>query len=521
MASNEAHVPGKFCTKCGAPTGSGQFCGHCGAALTAESTPPVSRMSGQVPGFRSGKGWKKAVAVLGYIVIALFIIEGMASRNAVEAVLGLEGVLAVLILADSWGVRSRLPLFNSPNRLASATGWIVLLLIPLILLGVTSPKTQSAGTASEGGARPAAAATVPVPTSEVAVAATKSTTDPTAGRSWTMPDVSDNKAVVGFGVLDYSIVKVSGAERCNTPDITQASLAPDEDLIVLTLSYKSAIGKNTIVPEKDFYIDGDRKISAVPQSNLKIGDALIGTVDADKSIKGRLVFVAKRYERFDTLYYTPGKEIKKLDITDPNPPPPPTDEMVLGPLNSAWGRGDWTEAVRLLDMARRYGISGVDWKDKLYVAHFNAGEEPLKQGHAADAAAHFKAAQDIDPSRGEAAAAIIALTPTALPPKPPDYKLALLSAACTWDVGFVICDGAVKNVTSGSISNVEAVITLYDGNGTAQESDEALIAFNPVLAGQTSTWQTIVTSNPAPTKFRVHFKDQFGGSILTRDDRPK
>jgi len=102
-------------------------------------------------------------------------------------------------------------------------------------------------------------------------------------------------------------------------------------------------------------------------------------------------------------------------------------------------------------------------------------------------------------------------------------RLALISATCTLksDIGFTECEGFVENISGKTMENVEVVITWADDNGVAQSSDEALIDYNPILAGQQSPWSTIGTYNPALTRFRVQFKELIGGTIPYRDDRPQ
>lgn len=106
-------------------------------------------------------------------------------------------------------------------------------------------------------------------------------------------------------------------------------------------------------------------------------------------------------------------------------------------------------------------------------------------------------------------------------PIPPPYELALISGKCTSrsDIGFTECEGFVKNISGKTLENVTVVIEWSDANGTGQASDDALIDYNPILAGQESPWKTIGTYNPALTGFRVTFKELLGGTILTRDDR--
>ena len=50
-------------------------------------------------------------------------------------------------------------------------------------------------------------------------------------------------------------------------------------------------------------------------------------------------------------------------------------------------------------------------------------------------------------------------------------------------------------------------------------SDEALIAYNPVLPGQTAPFEVLTQANPMMKKFSVTFKEMFGGTIkVTRED---
>lgn len=111
--------------------------------------------------------------------------------------------------------------------------------------------------------------------------------------------------------------------------------------------------------------------------------------------------------------------------------------------------------------------------------------------------------------------------PTPTPRPTPTPMLALLSASCSSRYGFNTCEGAVKNLSDRRLSNVEVVILWSDANGVTQSSDEALIAYNPLLPGQESPWEVVGTTNPALNRYRVQFKELLGGTISTRDDRPR
>jgi len=139
---------------------------------------------GQVPGFRSGRWWKRILAVPGYAIIFLLIAGGLfggASHALVTNVLGLPGLvfylkwgpwvnawgppyiatdvflalvyilnarastfllgaesLAILLLAaNAWGVRSHIPLLNSGSKRIRVMGWLLLLFLCIVSLAVT------------------------------------------------------------------------------------------------------------------------------------------------------------------------------------------------------------------------------------------------------------------------------------------------------------------------------------------------------------------------------------------------
>src|SRR5438477_3189835 len=98
-------------------------------------------------------------------------------------------------------------------------------------------------------------------------------------------------------------------------------------------------------------------------------------------------------------------------------------------------------------------------------------------------------------------------------------KLGLLSFSCRLQYGFNTCTGEVRNLTGGSLRNVTAVTSWRDADGAVQRTDEALVDFNPLLAGQTSTFKTIGSANPGLTKFDVRFKELLGGAIPAGDVR--
>lgn len=103
--------------------------------------------------------------------------------------------------------------------------------------------------------------------------------------------------------------------------------------------------------------------------------------------------------------------------------------------------------------------------------------------------------------------------PTASPM--PQDALEIQSFKCTTDasIGFAYVEGEVKNISTDSLGNVEAVGTWYTNVGTFIVSDDALTDFNPILPGQTSPFKTYSTYNPEMRKCDLKFKDLLGGQI--------
>lgn len=95
-------------------------------------------------------------------------------------------------------------------------------------------------------------------------------------------------------------------------------------------------------------------------------------------------------------------------------------------------------------------------------------------------------------------------------------KLELVSFRCYKEHGYFHVSGEVKNISGKSMENVMAVGTSYTETGEMVKSADALIDYNPVLAGQTSPFTVMMTTNPAMSKCKVNFKEFFGGTIPTK-----
>jgi len=141
----------------------------------------------QVPGFRSGRWWKKVLAVLGYAVIMQLIAAGLFGGTihwlvtkllglpalvvylkvgpwvnalgppyvATEAfltlvyilnartstfLLGAESLAVILLAANAWGIRSYIPILNSRSKGLMVAGWILLLFFSILALAFTLEK---------------------------------------------------------------------------------------------------------------------------------------------------------------------------------------------------------------------------------------------------------------------------------------------------------------------------------------------------------------------------------------------
>lgn len=109
------------------------------------------------------------------------------------------------------------------------------------------------------------------------------------------------------------------------------------------------------------------------------------------------------------------------------------------------------------------------------------------------------------------------------PPPQPTYQLALVSAkGYESEYGnYWYVEGQVKNISNQSLKNVTAVATWLDKDGGFIKADDAIIDYNPILAGQTSPFKTITSGNPAMSKYTLDFKTLMGGTLSVDDQRKK
>jgi len=82
---------------------------------------------------------------------------------------------------------------------------------------------------------------------------------------------------------------------------------------------------------------------------------------------------------------------------------------------------------------------------------------------------------------------------------------------------YAIAEGTVKNISSESINNVEAVMMIYDKKGNFIKSDEALIEYRPILPGQISPFKVMSSFNPEMGQASINFKSFSGGTLSWKE----
>lgn len=102
----------------------------------------------QVPGFRSGKSWRKLVAIVGYGCIGLLAVAGFAGNVSI-LLFAFWALTTVFLVFNAWHLRERTPVLRSANKAAAAWGWFGLMVVGLALfvLGSSQPGSESAATA--------------------------------------------------------------------------------------------------------------------------------------------------------------------------------------------------------------------------------------------------------------------------------------------------------------------------------------------------------------------------------------
>lgn len=98
----------------------------------------------------------------------------------------------------------------------------------------------------------------------------------------------------------------------------------------------------------------------------------------------------------------------------------------------------------------------------------------------------------------------------------PNEILELISFNCYTEHNYFYVTGEVKNISNKSLESILAVGSAYTVEDEFVKSADALIDYNPILAGQTSPFTVMIRSNPEIKKCKVEFKEFWGGTIPTK-----
>lgn len=118
-----------------------------------------------VPGFRSGSRGKAALALLAYLVVAVWILQ--TPWHPQVGLLGLLSLAALMLGTNAWGLRSRTPLLRSRNQAVAAAGWAgiaALLVFMAFLASRPSPASEPTAGQSMVNTPDRPASPVPTPT---------------------------------------------------------------------------------------------------------------------------------------------------------------------------------------------------------------------------------------------------------------------------------------------------------------------------------------------------------------------
>ena len=94
-------------------------------------------------------------------------------------------------------------------------------------------------------------------------------------------------------------------------------------------------------------------------------------------------------------------------------------------------------------------------------------------------------------------------------------QLRVDSFSCILDEGAAYVRGEVTNISTETLNLVVAIGTWRTADGTMIQADQAAIDFDPLMPGQTSTFQTISYSNSAMVNCSLKFKEFAGPEIRT------
>ena len=99
------------------------------------------------------------------------------------------------------------------------------------------------------------------------------------------------------------------------------------------------------------------------------------------------------------------------------------------------------------------------------------------------------------------------------------YLLELLATTSYSQGNLVVVEGQVRNISGGSLRNVEVLVQWYSSEDEFIKEESAPIEYDPILHNQVSPFRLITTRNPAMARFTVKLRQQLGAEIPTLDSR--
>jgi hypothetical protein len=228
---------------------------------------PTSQMWADLPGLRSRKSWKAAIAICGYLLILVPATIGW--HGATFSLLFLAGFF---LFTNAFGVRSRIPVLNSRNPFVWVGSTSLLMFIALGIWGQMYPNAAREGQA------PSALVGNPQ-------------TAPIAGR----PQSSSADLVsVGQPVAQGGWeVTVTDFGPFSTFSNRQVSPPPQGKLLVVAFTAKNLQSRTSNFASHDFELrapDGRKFAPAGSTASIEKGFVLSQTVQPGLSTENRVVF---------------------------------------------------------------------------------------------------------------------------------------------------------------------------------------------------------------------------------------
>lgn len=98
-------------------------------------------------------------------------------------------------------------------------------------------------------------------------------------------------------------------------------------------------------------------------------------------------------------------------------------------------------------------------------------------------------------------------------PIPDEPQLAKGSEHFGKESDYNIVSGEITNMGNEKLDDVEATTTFYDSDGNVVKTADAVIDFNPLMPGQTSSYKTMATDNPLIKTEKTEFHSM-GGPLI-------